>query len=103
MNINELKAEANALGYSITKKITYEKLLPCPCGNSRWVTSQIAVRGKYYRCSRCDYTSKVAKYKYEAIQNWNKAVRDLGAYQKHQEEKFKELMEAQNETYRPRI
>ena len=94
MNITELKAEANALGYSVTKKITYEKLLRCPCGNSRWVTSQLAMYGKkYYCCPKCGYKGEVAKYKYEAIQNWNNAARDYDAYKKHQDEKLKELMD----------
>ena len=93
MNITELKAEANALGYSISKKIIYEKPLRCPCGSRHWVSQEITTRGKYYRCPKCGYKGEVAKTKYQAIINWNKAVRDTDLYHKHREEEFKRLME----------
>jgi hypothetical protein len=96
MNINELKAEANKLGFSIAKKITYEKLLPCLCSSrSRCrVVCEIGIHSKYYRCTLCGYKGKPAKTKYEAISNWNKAVRDFDAYNKHQDDRIKKLMEA---------
>ena len=74
MNIEELRAEANRLGFSLNKKITYEKVLPCRCG-SKHIRSEIVVRGKYYRCADCGNTSEVAKTKYQAIINWNNAVK----------------------------
>ena len=80
MNINELKAEANALGYSIAKKITYEKVSKCQCGSKRIVSEINYPRGKYYRCTHCGYKSESAKTKYEAIQNWNKATNDFEKY-----------------------
>lgn len=96
MNIEELKAEANALGFSISKKITYEKLSNCICSHrSRGrVVCEIAIhRGKYYRCTLCGYEGKVAKTKYQAIANWNRAVRDFDAYNKYQDERIKKLLE----------
>lgn len=93
MNIQELKAEANRLGFSISKKITYEKVLPCQCGCRGLVGCEITFRGKYYRCLKCGYKGETAKTKYQAIINWNKAVRDTNLYQKHREEELKRLME----------
>ena len=99
MDISELKAEAQRLGFSISKKITYEKVSRCCCG-SKLVRCEISYpRGKYYRCVKCGYKSKPAKYKYQAIINWNNAVRDFKAYHEYQEEKFKELMEKWDMAY----
>lgn len=92
MNINELKAEANRLGFSIAKKITYEKVLPCPCGSKHWVRQEMTMRGKYYRCTECGYTSIVSKFKYEAIHNWNVAARDYNAWSKHNQERIQKLL-----------
>lgn len=101
MNLPELKAEANALGYSITKKITYEKLLRCPCGNSRWVTSQLAMYGKkYYRCSKCGYTGEPAKFKYQAIINWNKMASDIKQHREYMNQKTEEFINKLNELYK---
>lgn len=88
MNISELKAEANALGYSIAKKIVYEKVLNCICGSKR-VVKEISVFGKYYRCTNCGYTSERSKTKYQAIQNWNKLTQDINAYTKYIGNKIK--------------
>ena len=93
MNIDELKAEANALGFSVTKKITYAKPLRCPCG-SHYVLGEITIhRGKYYYCRKCGYKGEVAKYKYQAIINWNNAVRDKDRYAKHNAERMTKLFE----------
>ena len=98
MDINELKAEAQRLGFSLSKKITYEKLLTCPCSyrSRNRIVCEIGFRTKYYRCTLCGYKSKPAKYKYDAITNWNKASRDFDAYNKYRDEKIKKLMEKWN-------
>ena len=90
MNIHELKAEANALGYSIAKKITYEKVSKCPCGSKR-VASDIDMRSKYYRCTHCGYKGEPAKTKYQAIINWNMATNDFDRYHKYLLGKIKTL------------
>ena len=73
MTLEELKAEASKLGYSLLKKITYEKLSYCKCGSKR-----IAWAGypKQYRCTKCGLKGQPAKTKYQAIINWNKAVKE---------------------------
>ena len=91
MNINELKAEANRLGFSISKKITYEKISKCQCGSKR-IASEIGMRSKYYRCTHCGYTSEPAKTKYEAIHNWNKATNDIEGYKKYMLCKIENLL-----------
>lgn len=92
MNIEELKAEANALGYNLSKKIIYEQLCRCPCGSRHWVSQEVTCRGKYYRCPKCGYKGEIAKTKYQAIINWNEAVRDTNRYRQHREEKLQQLM-----------
>ena len=44
MTLEELKSEANKLGYNLVKKREYIKFLPCTCGCNRrehWVRSYI--------------------------------------------------------------
>lgn len=97
MNINELKAEAKRLGFSLSKKITYEKPLRCPCGSHYVIGEIIIPRGKYYYCRKCGYKGEIAKTKYQAISNWNKAVSDTDAYLKYREEQTKNLWRDGNE------
>lgn len=101
MNIEELRAEANALGFSIAKKIAYEKLCLCPCSpRSRGrIGCEIGVRSKYYRCTLCGYKGEPAKYKYQAIMNWNKAVYDKERYKKHSDEKYNNFIKQLEEKY----
>lgn len=77
MTLEELRSEANKLGYSLCKKVTYEKLSTCRCG-SRRIASEIGYpRSKYYRCTKCGLKSEPAKTKYQAIRSWNKAVKEV--------------------------
>lgn len=71
MTLEELKTEANKLGYSLCKQITYDKLSNCQCGCKRIMWAGYP---KYYRCTNCGLKSKPAKTKYQAIINWNNAV-----------------------------
>lgn len=74
MTVEELRAEANALGYNIIKKPEpLPKLLPCSCGSvrrERWVGT-----GSYnkviIRCSRCGKMA-YGKNERKARENWNK-------------------------------
>lgn len=75
MNIEELKTQANALGYNVSKKITYERLSPCKCGSKRIASEIGLLRGKYYRCTKCGFQGTPAKTKYQAIANWNADLR----------------------------
>lgn len=75
MTFEELKAEASRQGYSLTKKITYEKLKPCVCGSKR-VRCSLADKGRVYYCLDCRKHAKSAKYLYQARDNWNKFVEE---------------------------
>ena len=74
--LEELKIEANKLGYSLCKQITYEKLSTCKCGSRRIASDIGCHRTKYYRCTNCGLKGQPAKTKYQAIINWNNAVKE---------------------------
>ena len=76
MTLEELKAEANKQGYAISKKIVYEKLKPCTCGESRRIQQELTINpsGKYYYCKNCGRKSEIANSWYQARINWNKGV-----------------------------
>lgn len=76
MTLEELRSEANKLGYSLCKKITYEKVSTCKCGSKRIASELWLHHTKYYRCTNCGLKSQPAKTKYQAIINWNKAVKE---------------------------
>lgn len=80
MTVEELKAEAKKLGYSVIKKPEPVKLLPCVCGAKH---IQNLVRfdqrnrdncGEFYRCYRCRLEGKPALKNRQARLNWNEAV-----------------------------
>ena len=77
MTFEELKAEASRQGYTLTKKITYEKLKPCVCGSKRVRHSCVCKEGRVYYCVDCGRHGKSAKYLYQARANWNKAVEQV--------------------------
>lgn len=76
MTLEELKVEAEKLGYTLTKKIKYEKIEPCICGCKR--VNHILTftpRGSYYRCSKCGLKGETANTQYQARINWNNKVK----------------------------
>lgn len=78
MTFNELKVEADKLGYRLTKKQTYIKLLPCTCGCKKakeWYDAGFLVRDKYfYACPRCEKKSTPAKTIKAARIAWNEMI-----------------------------
>lgn len=78
MTLEELKKEAKLHGYCLTKKLKYEKIEPCVCGNKR-IIQEISLKpnefGKYYYCSKCRLKCEVSKTNYQARINWNKIVK----------------------------
>lgn len=76
MTVDELRAEAKALGYNIIKINPMEKLLPCVCGNNRrerWSLSG-AYDGIKLKCTKCGRAAK-GKNEREVRHNWNEMVR----------------------------
>lgn len=76
MILEELKVEADKLGYNLVKKPEKVTLLPCPiCGKKRtheWYA--VDVGSRFRRCSECDFTGGYGKTRGEARRKWNKAV-----------------------------
>lgn len=71
MTLEELKAEAEKLGYTLVKKNPYVALLPCSCGEKH----SIRWGGAMYYCCKCGLVGKPSRYKYQARKNWNTAVK----------------------------
>jgi hypothetical protein len=78
MTLENLKIEADKLGYKLVKKTTREPLLPCTCGvNSRsmWFCTN---EGKkvFYVCNGCG--KKVyGKNQTDLRRNWNKTIKEV--------------------------
>lgn len=86
MTYEELKIEADKLGYTLVKFKKAEKLLPCICGCNRRSTYYGSVyyadEDKYgervtLECMRCGRKALSGKNRVEAVANWNKMIRDL--------------------------
>lgn len=76
MTLDELKAEADKLGYRLTKKTQNEKFLPCICGcNKRdtWHSISEEWRVKLV-CRKCGL-SVTGKNEKDAKRNWNDYMR----------------------------
>ena len=71
MTIEELKKEADKLGYRLCKKTKYIKFLPCRCGK-KYPEVWFTYNGVFYQCPKCGARSKVGKTEREARINWNK-------------------------------
>lgn len=72
MDIEELKREADKLGYRLVKKPVSVRLLKCTCGTRpdlwQWAG------GYYYECPNCDKKSEGRKYIKEAKLEWNRMI-----------------------------
>lgn len=74
MTVEELKIEANKLGYNIIKKNIKPKILPCVCGCKRrehWSNSVENTRTLI--CKRC-HKKIIGKNEIDVINNWNKEI-----------------------------
>lgn len=77
--VEELKVEAEKLGYKLVKYQPYERLLPCICGckaRRTWYIHNNNIEDNIkFECSRCGrYVT--GKNKKEAKINWNKMIRE---------------------------
>lgn len=75
MELEELKAEAEKLGYKLVKKQESTALLPCTCGGGKpheWL--QFGETGYIYRCEKCDKEGKLCKTKTDARRAWNQMI-----------------------------
>lgn len=73
MTREEIKAEAEKLGYKLVKHQPYERLLPCTCGCNRRKT----VYYLNYQALVCTSCGKMAKgfSREQAKRNWNEMIR----------------------------
>lgn len=75
MTIEELKAEADKLGYRILKKEKYINLSPCSCGRKKPEKWHDAIEGnKFYQCRNCGRKAPGANTDKQAKKNWNKMM-----------------------------
>lgn len=81
MTYEELKVEADKLGYNLVKKQKYIKLLPCTCGSRRrtmWITTIGGTRGfqRILACDKCGMEAPPGNTIQEAKENWNKMIEE---------------------------
>lgn len=76
MTLEELKIEADKLGYRLVKKPERVITLPCPvCGgkaSGKWYDLSNGCRFK--KCNYCDFRGGYGKTLLEAEKKWNEAV-----------------------------
>lgn len=82
LELKELKAEADKLGYRLVKKAEKIKLLPCSCGCKKkpteWVKASSENGGWFYKCDYCDKKSEVVATKIGAKRAWNRMILEGG-------------------------
>lgn len=78
MTVEELKAEADKLGYNIVKKTPYVKKLPCPrCGKKSTHMMYLLKGGYIMKCNYCDFHGHKCDKKKDANTAWNDAVKEV--------------------------
>lgn len=76
MTLEELKAEANKLGYCLIKKKPYIPIKPCPVCGKKSTSVWYGQRGKgtMRQCSFCDFAGDWTNEKIHTTEAWNNAV-----------------------------
>ena len=78
MTLEELKAEANELGYTLVKKQPHVPFPSCSCnkrkGLPRYVGFGHDCGGYFYQCPICQRRSKPARLVRDAKENWNNGI-----------------------------
>lgn len=71
MTLDELKSEANKLGYALVKRQPYVPHPTCKCTNFRkGIDRYVCREGYFWKCPICGLTSKPAKLARDAARNW---------------------------------
>ena len=73
MTLDELKVEAEKLGYTLIKKSESVKMLPCTCGCKRR-TEWFGKGQIFYSCNGCGKKSPPAKTERGAKRAWNEMI-----------------------------
>ena len=74
LNIEEIIQEAEARGYTVTKKKPYVRFLPCTCGANRreeWLDGKTG--GIILKCLKCGKKVR-GKNREDAKRNWNEEI-----------------------------
>lgn len=77
MKLEELKAEAEKHGYTLTKKRERIQFKPCVCGHNRrerWMVCGTGFSGHRYVCKKCGFEGGIGSSDREARIAWNEAV-----------------------------
>lgn len=75
ITIEELKAEASKLGYSLIKKKPYIPIKPCPVCGKKGTSVWHGKDGTQRRCSFCDFRGDWTNNKKISVNKvWNNAV-----------------------------
>ena len=74
MELEELKSEADKLGYRVVKKRPHIPFPTCTCRKGKGIERRQTVGGYFYRCPVCGKESKPAKLMGEAAMNWNNGI-----------------------------
>lgn len=80
MTLEELKVEADKLGYRLSKKSERVKFLPCTCGcnrRSHWFVHSWDENKIFFECNNCGLQSPPGYPEKEARQNWNKMIKEM--------------------------
>ena len=73
MTLDELKVEAEKLGYTLIKKSPNIKMLPCTCGCKRR-TEWFSKGQIFYSCERCGKKSPLSNTERGAKRAWNEMI-----------------------------
>ena len=78
MTLDEIKKEADKLGYRVLKKTEpLPTLIPCACGCNRRTSWWKSGVGEYYACKNCGFESEPAITERGKRQNWNDAIKAI--------------------------
>lgn len=79
MTLDELKTEANKLGYKLVPIKKYVSRLPCICGQKYkvelWLDTNIGMFA--YKCPKCGLKGYPSSSREGAKLNWNRKVEEL--------------------------
>ena len=76
MTLEELKVEADKLGYGLIKKPERIKFLPCVCGCNLRHHYYSYYGSQHFKCKRCGLESPSGNSEREARLNWNKMIEE---------------------------
>ena len=77
MTLDELKVEAEKLGYKLIKKSGRIKMLPCICGSNKRTEWFDSGKGKtFYSCDRCGKKSPLSSTVNGAKRAWNEMIEE---------------------------